>query len=122
MARSWYSRSNAKAQFIQTPRVRAVARERAWMAAHPYAFGDYDHVAAHLRRRAFNRMHTIVKEQQWLKKNMWHSPRSQLQKSPAWKNHYHFTSSHRPGKRLFIRKKGIQKVWHKAGLYEKEYF
>jgi hypothetical protein len=67
MARSWYTRSNAKPKFIQTPRVKAVARERAWMAAHPYAFGGHDYVAAHLRKRARDRMHTIAREQQYMR-------------------------------------------------------
>lgn len=68
MARSWYTRSNVKPNFIQTPRVKAVARERAWMAAHPYSFEGHDYVAAHLRKRARDRMHTITRELQYLKR------------------------------------------------------
>ena len=70
MARSWYTRSNAKPQFYQTPRVQAVARERAWMARNqhiPYLFGHTDDVAVHLRKRARDRMHTIAREQQYLR-------------------------------------------------------
>lgn len=67
MARSWYTRSYEKPNFIQTPRVKAVTRERAWMAAHPHAFGGHDYVAAHLRKRARDRMHTIAREQAYMR-------------------------------------------------------
>ena len=70
MARSWYTRSDAKPQFYQTPRVQAVARERAWMARNqhlPYLFGHSDDVASYMRQRARNRMHTIAREQQYMR-------------------------------------------------------
>lgn len=69
MARSWYTRSHEEPNFIQTPRVKAVTRERAWMAAHPYAFGDYDHVAAHLQKRNRDRSHAITRELHYLQWN-----------------------------------------------------
>ena len=70
MARSWYTRSNAQPQFIQTPRVQAVARERAWMARNqhiPYLYGHTDDVAVYLRNRARDRMHTIAREQAYMR-------------------------------------------------------
>ena len=70
MARSWYTRSNAKPKFIQTPRVQAVARELAFLRRNqhvPYLFGHTDDVAVAMRKRARDRAYTIHREQQYLK-------------------------------------------------------
>lgn len=45
----------------------AVDRERKYMANNRYGFGGHDYVAAHLRKRARDRMHTIVREQAYMR-------------------------------------------------------
>lgn len=56
--------------FMSKARHEAVDRERRFLANHrsiPYLFGHTDDVAVHLRRRARDRMHTIAREQQYLR-------------------------------------------------------
>ena len=71
MPRKFQFRYNAGIPgLIQTPRVQAVARERAFLRRHrnvPYLFGHTDHVAVRLRQRARDRMHTIAREQQYMR-------------------------------------------------------
>ena len=92
MARSWYTRSNATPNYIQTPRVQAVARERAWMARNqhiPYLFGHTDDVASYMRQRARDRMHTIAREQAYIRTAQF----------GQWKlNKYRSSMTHHPSK------------------------
>jgi hypothetical protein len=56
--------------FMSKARHEAVDRERRFLAnrrSTPHLFGHTDDVAVYLRKRARDRMHTIVREQQYLK-------------------------------------------------------
>ena len=67
MARHRYHGSHP---FMSKARQEAVDRERRFLANHrsiPYLFGHTDDVAVHLRKRARDRMHTIVREQRYMK-------------------------------------------------------
>ena len=55
---------------IQTPRVQAVARERAFLRRNrnvPFLFGHTDDFAVAMRKRARDRMHTIAREQAYMR-------------------------------------------------------
>jgi len=71
MPRKFQFRYNAGIPgLIQTPRVQAVARERAFLRRNrnvPYLFGHTDDVAVRMRNRARDRMHTIAREQQYMR-------------------------------------------------------
>jgi hypothetical protein len=96
MARSVYY-----GPFMPKQRQIAVDNDRRWLANNPYAFSDYDDVAAHLRRRTFNRMHTIVREQAYLKQYPAHrSPwLSRPQGGANWKFTPRWDRTRQPGYR-----------------------
>ena len=69
MARYSY-RYHGSHPFMSKARQAAVDRERRFLANNsriPYLFGHTDDVAVAMRKRARDRMHTIVREQQYLK-------------------------------------------------------
>ena len=81
----------------------AVDRERKYMANNRYGFGGHDYVAAHLRKRARDRMHTIAREQQYLKQYpriSTYMPRRLLRK-PQYKGYGKFIKRLSDGRRLF---------------------
>ena len=47
----------------------ALDADRKYLANNAYRFDGHDYLAAHLRKRARDRMHTIVREQAYLKRN-----------------------------------------------------
>lgn len=84
----------------------AVDRERRFLANHrsiPYLFGHTDDVAVAMRKRARDRMHTIVREQAYLKQYPRYSsymPRKLLRK-PQYKGYGKFIQRLSDGRRLF---------------------
>lgn len=72
MPRKFQFRYNAGIPgLIQTPRVQAVARERAFLRRHrnvPYLFGHTDDVAVSLRKRARDRMHATYDAQMYMRR------------------------------------------------------
>ncbi len=107
MPRKFQFRYNAGIPgLIQTPRVQAVARERAFLRRNrnvPFLFGHTDHVALAMRQRARDRMHTIVREQQYLKQYpriSKYMPRRLLRK-PQYPGFGKFIKRLSDGRRLF---------------------
>jgi hypothetical protein len=68
MARYRYHGSHP---FMSKARQAAVDRERRFLANNrrvPYLFGHTDDVAVYLRKRSRDRMHTIAREQQYMRR------------------------------------------------------
>ena len=90
----------------------ALDADRKYLANNAYRFDGHDYLAAHLRKRSRDRMHTIVKEQQYLKKHS--SNRGPLRFAQG--RYQYFAPRGRPflgrfdkGKRLYIRNKHVKK-------------
>lgn len=96
-------RYHASHPFMSTARQTAVDRERKYLANNAYRFDGDDYLAAHLRKRARVRMHTIVREQQYLKRYpriSKYMPRKLLRK-PQYKGFGKYIKRLSDGRRLF---------------------
>lgn len=100
MARYRYHGSHP---FMSKARQAAVDADRKYLANNAYRFGGHDYVAAHLRKRARDRMHTIAREQQYLKQYpriSKYMPRKLLRK-PQYKGYGKFIKRLSDGRRLY---------------------
>ena len=91
MARYRYHGSHP---FMSKARQEAVDRERRFLANHrniPYLFGHTDDVAVAMRKRARDRMHTIAREQRYLRRyppRPYRRPPMRIKSKPVYRRRF----------------------------------